>query len=76
MILSYFFGPDFLHREDSLARDFEPVFDLNAVIGHLRGIPSSADAEQESPVGDAIQSRDRLGQIYRVMFRDQTNRRT
>src|SRR5690242_7137541 len=41
------------------------------MIGHLLGVPSRADAEQESAVRYAIQACDRLSKIYRVVFGDQ-----
>jgi len=50
VILGYVLRPDFFHGEDPLARNFPAVLKVNAVIGHLFGIPSGADAEQESPV--------------------------
>ncbi len=45
------------------------------MIGHFLGIPSPADAEEESPVGHAIEAGDHLGQIHGVVFGYETNRR-
>jgi hypothetical protein len=43
------------------------------MIGHFFRIPTGADAEQESPVGHAIQRSDRLGEVYGVVLRDETD---
>src|SRR6185312_11072108 len=48
------FGPDRLHRLDPLGHQRHPPARVGAVVLHLLAIPAGADAELETPAGEAV----------------------
>src|SRR6185437_16114813 len=49
-------------------------FELYAVIRHLFGVPSGANAEKKTPLRHLIKAGDHLREIHRVVFRHQADR--
>src|SRR5262245_37241548 len=59
-------GPDLFHGEHSLPEHAPTLFVIGSVILHLFGVPSAADAEDDSTVRKPVQRSDLLGGDDRV----------
>jgi hypothetical protein len=73
MIFGLVLGPDALHRLDPLAAELVACLEHGAVVLDFVPVPTVADAEQEPPVGHAIQRGHQLGGDNGIALRDQAD---
>ena len=57
------------------SRDLPAILEFDSVIGHLFGVPASADTKEKPAVRDLIETGDGLGEIDRIVLGHQAYRR-
>jgi hypothetical protein len=60
VVLGRIFGPDPAHGVDPVGEQCHPGPWIGAVVAQFLAVPSGPHAEQEAPLGDAVQARHRL----------------
>src|SRR5262249_35209438 len=76
-VLPVIFGlivrPDLLHGQDALAHERKPRPRIGPVVLHLLAVPTPADAEDDSPARDEIETRNLLRERDRVPLDDEAD---